>query len=161
MEGRLLQRRDKDKEDHQRHRPYRRPAPPAEERAAEGAPRFASLRRVRPPGETARRLLVAGGSRGRRVVLHGLHDLRFPAWPRVSVCFLSYLDKIHCTDQITEERLLHNLLYKVAWQELCEQRTCLAVQRSVRGHQNLPTRALSKGMSNILMNCTKTIFTYV
>ena len=83
VEGRVLQRRGKDEEDHQLHGPYRRPAPPAEERAAEGALRVATLRRVRPPGETTRRLALAGGSRGRRVVLHGLHDLRLPAWPRV------------------------------------------------------------------------------
>ena len=83
VEGRVLQRRGEDEEDHQLDRPRRRPARPAEEPAAEGALRVATLRRVRPPDETARRLALAGGPRGRRVVLHSLHDLRLPTWPRV------------------------------------------------------------------------------
>lgn len=83
MEGRVLQRRDKDEEDNQLDGPHGRSARPAEKRATEGALRVSSVRRVRPPGEAARCLTVAGGSRGHRMVLRGLHDIRLPAWPRV------------------------------------------------------------------------------
>ncbi|VAH50593.1 unnamed protein product [Triticum turgidum subsp. durum] len=60
------------------------------------------------------------------MVLHRLHGLRLPPWSRV------------------------------ARQKLCEQRACLAVQCSVRRHQNLPTRALSKAilLTNIMMSTT-------
>jgi len=85
VDGRVLQRRGEDEEDLQLGGADSRPARDAEERAAPGAVRGPPVRRVRPPGGAAGRLAVAGGPWGHRVILPGLHDLRLPAWPRVSI----------------------------------------------------------------------------
>jgi len=87
VDGRVLQRRGEDAEDLQLRGADSRPARDAEERAAPGAVRGPPVRRVRPSSGAgaAGRLAVAGGPRRHRVVLRDLHDLRLPAWPRVSI----------------------------------------------------------------------------
>jgi hypothetical protein len=86
VDGRVLQRRDQDDEDCQLGGDDGRPARHAEKRAAVEAVQVPPVWRGRPPRGTTRGSAVAGGPQPHRVVLRGLHDLRLPAWPRVSSC---------------------------------------------------------------------------
>ena len=158
MDRRILQRRGEDEKDLQLRGAYSRPARHAKKRAAPGAVRGPPVRRVRPPpgAGAAGQLAVAGRPRGHRVVLRGLHDLHFPAWPRVrnrSITSNKLNKHIYLVDAplsvlVVVVARMHAfcVLPQVAGQEFCKQRVCLAVQRAPRRQQSLPPRTPGQGM---------------